>query len=145
MVKFEDGWPWPIFRGHGGWFQHETLNFLHVNIITPQILVILGTNLYHRCISRVSWLSSKMGDLDLIFEVMEVDSTWNFEIFACKHDNSTNISHIGAKLIPWMYRRSVLVNSKLDDRDLFFEVIGVDFNMEICNFCWAFLDFIKYF
>ena len=52
--------------------------------------------------SRVSWLSSKMDDLD-IFEVRGVN------LNACKHDNSTNINCIGPKLIPWMYLRSVLV------------------------------------
>ena len=36
-------------------------------------------------------------------------STWKFEIFACKHDNSTNISCIGPKLIPCMYLRNILV------------------------------------
>ena len=53
LVKFEDGWP--IFRGHGGRFQHENLQFSLVNTITQQILVTLGTNLYHGCISGVSW------------------------------------------------------------------------------------------
>ena len=71
-----------MFRGHGGRFQHENLQFLHVNTITPQILVVLGPNLYHGYILGVSWL-----------------------------------------------------NSKLDDLDLFFEVMGIDFNMKICNFC----------
>ena len=53
LVKFEDGWPWPI-------------------------LEVTGVNL-------------------------------NMTIFACKHDNSTNINRIGPKLIPWMYLKSVLV------------------------------------
>ena len=154
LVKFEDGWPWPIFRGHWGQFQHENLKFSIVNTITQQILVALGPNLYHGCISGVSWLSSKMDELDLFFEVMgsivntttqqilislgpnlchgcilavswkngrwmtmtyfsrswESISTWKFDILACKHDNSTNISGIRPKHIPWMYLRSVLVN-----------------------------------
>ena len=41
------------------------------------------------------------------FEVTGVNL--NISIFACKHDNSTNINRIGPKLIPWMYLKSVLV------------------------------------
>ena len=33
-----------------------------VNMITPQILIALGPNLFHGCILGVSWLSSKMDD-----------------------------------------------------------------------------------
>ena len=51
--------------------EHENLQFLLLNTITQQILVELGPNLYHGCFSGVSWLSSKMDDLDLFFEVME--------------------------------------------------------------------------
>ena len=40
---------------------------------SQQILVALGPSLYHGCISGVSWLSSRMDDLDLFFEVMGVD------------------------------------------------------------------------
>ena len=54
-----------LFLGHGGQFKHENLQFSLVNTITQQILIALGPNLYHGCISRVSWLSSKMDDLDL--------------------------------------------------------------------------------
>ena len=64
LVKFEDGWPWPIFEVTGQ-FKHENFQFPLVNTITQQILIALGPNLYHGCISRVSWLSSKMDDLDL--------------------------------------------------------------------------------
>ena len=90
LVKFEDGWPWPIFRDHGGRFQHENSQFLLVNMITQQILVALGPNLlvYDGCISGVSWLSSKMDDLDLFFEVMGLIST-------CKDDNSTKTILLG--------------------------------------------------
>ena len=35
-----------------------------VSTITQQILGALSPNLYHGCISAVSWLSSKMDDLD---------------------------------------------------------------------------------
>ena len=41
-----------------------SVNISLVNTITLQILVALGPNLYHGCISGVSWLSSKMDDLD---------------------------------------------------------------------------------
>ena len=65
LVKFKDGWPLTYFWGHGGQFKHENLQFSLVNTITQQILIALGPNLYHGCISRVSWLSSNMDDLDL--------------------------------------------------------------------------------
>ena len=47
-----------------------SVTILRVNTITQQILVALGPSLYHRCISGVSWLSSKIYDLDLFFEVI---------------------------------------------------------------------------
>ena len=82
---------------------------LLVNTITQQLLIVSGPNLYHECILGVSLLSSKMDDLDLFSEVMEVDFNIKIAIFACKHNNSININRIGPKLIPWMYARSVLV------------------------------------
>ena len=111
LVKFEDGWPWPIFRDHGCRFQHENLQFSLVNTITQQILVALGPNFYHGCVLRMSWLSLQMDDIERtqISRSWGSISTWKFTIFACKHDNSTNISRIGPKLIPWMYPRSVLL------------------------------------
>ena len=54
-----------LFLRSRGQFKHENLQFSLVNTITQQILIALGPNLYHGCISRVSWLSSKMDDLDL--------------------------------------------------------------------------------
>ena len=77
LVKFEYGWPWPIFRGHGVGFQHENVQFLLVDTITQHILVALGLSLYHVCFSLVSCLSSKMDDLDLFFEVMGVDKKFH--------------------------------------------------------------------
>ena len=53
-----------FFQGRGSRFKNEKLHFMLVNTITQQILVTLGPNLYHGCISGVSWLSSKMDDLD---------------------------------------------------------------------------------
>ena len=77
LVKFEDGWPWPILRSPGDRFQHENLQFSLENTITQQ-LVALGPNLYHGCILVcVPWFSLKMDDLDLFFKVMGVD----FNIF----------------------------------------------------------------
>ena len=80
-----------------------------VNTITQQILVALGPKLYHVCISGAAWLNSKMDDHDLFFEVMGVDFIMKIFNFRLKHDNSTNISCIGPKVITWMYRRSGLV------------------------------------
>ena len=54
-----------LFLRSRGQFKHENFQFPLVNTITQQILIALGPNLYHGCISRVSWLSSKMDDLDL--------------------------------------------------------------------------------
>ena len=54
-----------LFLRSRGQFKHENLQFSLVNTITQQILIALGPNLYHGCISRVSWLSLKMDDLDL--------------------------------------------------------------------------------
>ena len=101
-------------------------------MITQQILITLGPNLYHtsRCILGVFWLSSKIDDLDLFFEDIGVDFQWKFAIFACKHDNSTNISHIGPKLIPCMYLRSVLVKFEDGWPWPIFRGHGVDFNMK---------------
>ena len=58
-----------------GRFEHENLQFSLVNTITPQILILitLSPNLFHGYISGVSWLGSKMDELDLFFEVMGVD------------------------------------------------------------------------
>ena len=53
-----------FFQGRGSLFKNEKLHFLLVNTITQQILIALGPNLYHGCISGVSWLISKMDDLD---------------------------------------------------------------------------------
>ena len=80
LVKLEDGWPWPIFQGYGGRFQHENLQFSLVNTITQQILVTLGPSLYYGCISGVFWLSSKMDDLDLFFEVMVVNLEYVYDL-----------------------------------------------------------------
>ena len=56
-----------------------SVNISLVNMITQQILIALDPNLYHGCILGVSWLSSKMHDRDLFFEVMGVD--FNMKIF----------------------------------------------------------------
>ena len=53
-----------FFHGRGSLFKNENFHFFLVSTITQQILVALGPNLYHGCISGVSWLSSKMDDHD---------------------------------------------------------------------------------
>ena len=92
-----------------------------VDTITRQILVTLVPNLYHGCISGVSWLSSKMDDLDLFFEIMLVDFNMKICTFRCKQDNSINISRID----PNLYHGCILgvswLNSKMDDLDLSFK------------------------
>ena len=70
-----------FFKFVGVDFKNENVHFLLVNTITQQILVALGPNLYHGCISGVSWLCLKMGDLDLFFKVMEVNLSMKISIF----------------------------------------------------------------
>ena len=72
-----------------------------------------------------------MDDLHLFFEIMGVNL--NMAIFACKHDNSTNISHWVQTYTMDVSRVSWL-SLKMNDLDLFFEIMGVDFNMKISNF-----------
>ena len=50
------------------------------------------------------------------------------------HNNLTNINHIGPKLIPWMYLKSVLVKFEDGWPWPIFEVTGVNLNMQIFNF-----------
>ena len=58
----------------------------------------------------------------------------NLQFFACKHDNSTNVNCIGPKLIPWMYLRIVLVKLKMDELDLYVEVIGLISKLNLFNY-----------
>ena len=113
------------FWGHGGQFKHENLQFSLVNTITQQILIALGPNLYHGCISRVSWLSSKMDDLDLFLR----SRGGQF-----KHDNfqfslvNTITQQILIALGPNLYHgciwRVSWLSSKMDDLDLFLRSRG---------------------
>ena len=80
-------------------------NFSLVNTITQQILIALGPNLSHGCISGVSWLSLKMDELDLYVEVFGLISKLN--LFHYKHDN--------------LYH-GCISSSKMDDLDLSFFV-----------------------
>ena len=104
--------------------KHENLQFSLVNTITHEIIIALGPNLYHGCISGVSWLSSKMDDLDF-FQVVGVYLKWRFALFACKHDNLTDISRMGPNLYCGCISGVTWLSSKMDDLDLFFEVMGV--------------------
>ena len=54
-------------------FSQYVVNISLVNTKTQHILIALGPNVYHGCILGVSWLSSKMDDLDIFFDVMGVD------------------------------------------------------------------------
>ena len=103
LVKFEDGWPWPIFEVTGVNLNMKICNFSLVNTITQQILIALGPNLSHGCISGVSWLSLKMDELDLYVEVIGLISKLN--LFHYKHDKHVTQS-----------------SSKMDDLDLSFFV-----------------------
>ena len=106
------------FWGHRGQFKHEICNFSLVNTITQQILIALGPNLSHGCISGVSWLSLKMDELDLYVEVIGLISKLN--LFHYKHDKHVTQSILVA-LIPNLYHGCISI-SKMDDLDLSFFV-----------------------
>ena len=114
------------FWGHWGQFKHENLQFSLVNTIThqiiiafnQQILLALGPNLSHGCISGVSWLSLKMDELDLYVEVIGLISKLN--LFNYKHDKHVTQSILIA-LIPNLYH-GCISSSKMDDLDLSFFV-----------------------
>ena len=106
------------FWGHRGQFKHENLQFSLVNTITHQIIIALGPNLSHGCISGVSWLSLKMDELDLYVEVIGLISKLN--LFHYKHDKHVTQSVLVA-LIPNLYH-GCISSSKMDDLDLSFFV-----------------------
>ena len=93
-------------------------NFSLVNTITQQIVIALGPNLSHGCISGVSWLSLKMDELDLYVEVIGLISKLN--LFHYKHDKHVTQSILVA-LIPNLYH-GCISSSKMDDLDLSFFV-----------------------
>ena len=93
-------------------------NFSLVNMITQPILIALGPNLSHGCISGVSWLSLKMDELDLYVEVIGLISKLN--LFNYKHDKHVTQSILVA-LIPNLYH-GCISSSKMDDLDLSFFV-----------------------
>ena len=64
-----------LFSRSWEYLKNENLHFLLVSTITQQILVALALNLYQECISGVSWLSLKMDELYLYFEVIGIDFT----------------------------------------------------------------------
>ena len=102
-----------------------SINISLVGTITQQILIALGPNLYHGCILGVSWLSSKMDDRDLFFEIMgSIVNTITPTILVALGPNLYHGCILG---VSWL-------SSKVDDRDLFFEVMGVDCIMKFCNF-----------
>ena len=114
LVKFEDGWPWPIVEVTGVNLNMKICNFSLVNTITQQILNALGPSLSHGCISGVSWLSLKMDELDLYVEVIGLISKFN--LFNYKHDKHVTQSILVA-LIP-----NLCTSSKMDDLNLSFFV-----------------------
>ena len=118
LVKLENGWTWPIFEVTGVNLNMKICNFLLVNTITQQILIALGPNLSHGCISGVSWLSLKMDELDLYVEVIGLISKLN--LFHYKHDKHVTQSILVA-LIPNLYH-GCISSSKMDDLDLSFFV-----------------------
>ena len=105
------------------------MQFSLVNTITQQILGALIRNLYHGCISGVSWLSSKMDDLDLFLRSRGVNL--NMTIFNFRLVNTItqqilialiawgpNLSHGCISGVSWL-------SLKMDELDLYVEVIGL--------------------
>ena len=93
------------FKVVGVLFKNENLHFLLVSTITQHIFVALGPNLYHGCISGVSWLSSKMDDLDFFQGRGSLFKNENLHVLLV----NTITQQILVALGPWMYPRSVLV------------------------------------
>ena len=113
------------FLGHRGQFKHENLQFSLVGTITQQILIALGPNLYHGCISRVSWLSSKMDDLDLFLR-----SRVNLNMKICNFSLVNTITQqiliaLGPNLSHGCISRVSWLSLKMDELDLYVEVIGL--------------------
>ena len=107
------------FGGHGGQFKHDNFQFSLVNTITQQILILLGPNLYHGCISRVSWLSSKMDDLDLFWRSRGQFKHENFQFPLVNTITQQIIIALGPNLYYGCISRVSWLSSKMDDLDLF--------------------------
>ena len=126
LVKFENGWRWHIFRGHGSRL-HENLhdNSTNISHIEPKLIPWM----YPRSVLvkfKDGWSWPIIRGHGGRFQHA------NLKFFACKHDNSINISCIVPKLIPWMYFKSVL--DKFEDLWPWpiFQGHDVNFNMVIC-------------
>ena len=72
----------------------------------------------------MSWLSSKVDYLDLFFEVMGVDFNIQISNFACKHDTKHILVTLGPNLYHGCISGVSWLSLKMDDLDLFFEVMG---------------------
>ena len=112
------------FGGHGGQFKHENFQFSLVNTITQQILIALGPNLYHGCISRVSWLSSKMDDHDLFWRSRGQFKHENFQFPLVNTITQQIIIALGPNLYHGCISRVSWLSSKMDDLDLFLRSRG---------------------
>ena len=84
-------------------------NFSLVNTITQQILIALGPNLSHGCISGVSWLSLKMDELDLYVEVIGLISKLN--LFHYKHNKRISSSKMDDLDLSFFVRKCMFMTS----------------------------------
>ena len=138
------------FQDHGGQFQHENFQFSLVSTITQQILIALGTNLYHglRVTNpTIDWhvrlsvrqhFTCKHDDSTNLYHGLRVTNPtidWHVRLsvrqhFTCKHDDSTNISRIGPKFDHGCILGVSWLSLKIYYRDLFFAVMGCRFQHE---------------
>ena len=102
----------------------NNFQILLVNTITQQIIIALGPNLYHGCISRVSWLSSKMDDLDLFLRSRGQFKHENFQFPLVNTITQQIIIALGPNLYHGCISRVSWLSSKMDDLDLFLRSRG---------------------
>ena len=129
LDKFEDGWPWPIFQGHGGRFQHTNLHFSLANTIPHQILLALGP-----------YISGVFGK---VWRWMTWTYFWG-HVGQFQHNNlqfslinripQLMLVSLGPNLHHGYISGESWLSSKMDVLDIFSKVMGVYFNMKICTF-----------
>ena len=94
-------------------------------MMTQQILVALAPNLYRECISRVSWLSLKMDDLDLFLRSWGQFQHENFHFSLVNTITQPILVTLAPNLYSGCISRVSWLSSKKDDLDLFLRSWGL--------------------